>query len=546
MDKIYADKIITSFLEKIYRFSLSKTKNIDLAEELASRITFEVYKSLLKVDEVFGINNYIYRIANNVYAQFVKEEIENKQISQHYQNQTDNEPPKDKIYEHLRNEILYLSNLQRDIVVMHYYQKIKTKDIANRLNISQAKVKWHLIEARTQLKDGVLEIKKIKYRNQISFTEMRSIGKLGFLQRFIDMSFYFKKNLSQNIAYTAYKTPKTTVEIAKEIATPVAFVEDEINHLLESGFMTKLPGKKYLTNIYIVDSKIENREKVNELLTHYAKIIGDKYVPLLFQETVDKFFAPNNKKAASYSPRIYIPEKNLNFLMWSIVAYSCVTKLVIPDNKSDISKYMVKRKDGGENIAHAIVGDDFSSQKNFAKNHIDLWVSSNTKNTYPISVWQFFSHYDDRQGDFTQWTQKIFFTLYDFISGRINKDLANLDKYISLFDKGFIVSKKNTDIVNMIVTNYTESEFQSLLPTIPDELKEIGIELNSLMYKMQKKYFPKQMQDLCRIMNQNSFRKGDFRVFVFKYLLEKGLLKPLKKHQRKTVNMILFSDILPK
>ena len=74
MDKEYVDKIIAEYMEKIFGFALSKTMNTDKAEELASRITFDVYVSLLKSDNINNVSGYIYRVASNVYARVVDEE----------------------------------------------------------------------------------------------------------------------------------------------------------------------------------------------------------------------------------------------------------------------------------------------------------------------------------------------------------------------------------------------------------------------------------------------------------------------------------------
>ncbi|MBQ2390770.1 MAG: hypothetical protein II306_03285 [Clostridia bacterium] len=59
MDKQTADKIILEYIDKFYGFSLKKTCNIDKAEELAAKITFECYSSLLKSDRIHNINGYL-------------------------------------------------------------------------------------------------------------------------------------------------------------------------------------------------------------------------------------------------------------------------------------------------------------------------------------------------------------------------------------------------------------------------------------------------------------------------------------------------------
>ena len=110
MDKTKSDKIITKYIKKIYGFSLSKTKNIDLAEELASRITFAAYKSLLKKEEVENIDGYIFRISQNVYNSFMAEEIAANDLSEKtIEPSVEQYEDKEDDYTQLRKEIAYLS-----------------------------------------------------------------------------------------------------------------------------------------------------------------------------------------------------------------------------------------------------------------------------------------------------------------------------------------------------------------------------------------------------------------------------------------------------
>jgi len=132
---------------------------VDKAEELASRITLDVYVSLLKADTVNNIDGYIYRIAHNVYARFVNEETKDRHISIN-----DIEVPcennftvgieKDETFIRLRREIAHLSNIRREIVVMHYFQKLGLNEVAQKLDMPHGTVKWHLHDAKKQIKDG--------------------------------------------------------------------------------------------------------------------------------------------------------------------------------------------------------------------------------------------------------------------------------------------------------------------------------------------------------------------------------------------------------
>ena len=71
MDKTKVDGIITEYLEKIYGFAIKKSFSYEEAEELSAEIVKECYLSLLKSEEVYNIEGYIWRISEHVYSKYV-------------------------------------------------------------------------------------------------------------------------------------------------------------------------------------------------------------------------------------------------------------------------------------------------------------------------------------------------------------------------------------------------------------------------------------------------------------------------------------------
>ncbi|MCL2421940.1 MAG: RNA polymerase sigma factor, partial [Defluviitaleaceae bacterium] len=252
MHKQQADQIITSFMEKIFGFALTKTLNTDKAQELAARITFDVYTSLLKTDHVHNMDGYIYRISSNVYARFVDEAVRGRHIS------LDNvhvsaagdftlDVEKNETYHRLRQQVSYLGKLQREIVVMHYFDGLKQSEIARRLQLPQGTVKWHLHEARNQLKGGFQMNEKQHANLHLSPIRLTHMGSSGNPMPGKGTDFYLSKLIAQNIAYAAYWQPKTISEIAEAIGVPAAFIEDEVAYLEAHSFLDKLAGGKYQT-----------------------------------------------------------------------------------------------------------------------------------------------------------------------------------------------------------------------------------------------------------------------------------------------------------
>ncbi|MCL2065382.1 MAG: RNA polymerase sigma factor [Candidatus Cloacimonetes bacterium] len=533
MDKTKSDKIITKYIKKIYGFSLSKTKNIDLAEELASRITFEAYKSLLNSDEIENIDGYIYRISQNVYNRFMSEEIAEKELSEKtIEPLVEQYDDKEDEYLKLRNAIAYLSKTQRETIVMHYFEKMKYQEIADILHISVGCVKWHIFEARNQLKIAFSDYQEIIHKKKI-FVNMNMIGKHGDLQR--EMSFYFRTNFSQNIAYSVYHKAKTATEIAKELKVPAAFVEDEINLLTNHGFLDRTPGNKYVTTIHITESWKKDILKYNEILKKYSKYICDIYVPLLLQYCKDK----------SALLHFYTPKNDINFMMYSLIAYACSVKLKDPDYENEISKFYTHRKDGSFCVTSAVVDDNKSPTKKINEEKMFLSYNSYHTDIHPFGIWQLNSDFDTRV-EYDFYYCHLYFTyLYDFFTGRLERTSSNIDKYKNLFDKGLIISKGNSEIVNMVISKLSQKDFITSLPDVPKQLYTMGKELEEYLYKINKATVNKNQIPLFRVLNKNNLTCYKILIFVLEDLLKREILKPIKNNQKQSVNTIMFSNVLP-
>ena len=121
-----------------------------------------------------------------------------------------------------------------------------------------------------------------------------------------------------------------------------------------------------------------------------------------------------------------------------------------------------------------------------------------------------------------------------------------LDYFMSNIFLVSLVESYPSDFINMIITTLSKEDFQNLFPPFPDDLKLIEKTLENKLYHIMKNHFPPQMQKLTKLMCHSSFFAINSRLFILEHLLSTGILKPLKKHQKKTVNMILFADVLPK
>ena len=541
MKKEVADKITAEYTQKIFGFALSKTYNTDKAEELASRITLDVYMSLLKAEDIQNIGSYIYRVSCNVYARFVDEEKRGKYISldeaggmqiQQSGNFVDDLVHEETL-EELRHEIAFLGKLQREIIILHYFQNLKQSEIAGRLNIPLGTVKWHLHDARKSIKEG-MKMKREKGTLGMNPIKLHTGYSGNPNPNGNGPEYYFKKSIAQNIAYAAYHEAKTITEIAEELGVSAAFIEDEITYLEEMSFIDKVAGGKYLTNMFIRESTKEVTESRHELNKKYSKIICKKYVPLLFDAMKDY-----------KSKKIYTPEDDFNFLMWSVVAYACRYNLY--HSKEEIytdAKYRIKRKDGGDYIALGFIENNF--EVSYDRKKYNVPNNMDRGNGYSRSSWQLKSYYDNRTDDPNDNRAEDYEYLYEFITGKITKTPEHADKFKCLFDKGHIVSKDNSEYVNIVVSANSANDFKSILPEMTDELKALSEEFDREVYNLEKGKYPAHMQDLYKSGCTGCMCNQNLIAYTFEILLADGTLKPLTDAQKFSVNTILFCDTLPK
>ncbi len=542
MNRHEAGKITIEYVKKIFGFALSRMTNITKAEDLASRITMEVYSAFLKEENIKNVDGYIYRIAQNVYARLIDENSRFVNLSIDEMDMPADSNFTDNIIKHedykaIRREVTYLSKTQREIVIMHYYDRLKLKEIAEKINLPLGTVKWHLYEAKNNMKEGFNKMRTVGNLGlqPISLTSMGHSGKPGKMG---DTNDFLKKRLTQNVAYAAYHMPKTINQIAEELGVSPLFIEDEVSYLEEYGFIDKVEENKYLTNIYISEPTKEIREREHALYSKCAKVVCDKYVPLLFDAM------------ASYNIKeIYVPGNDANFLMWSIITYACDYKLSI-NNSYNTDGFSVKRKDGGDYIAMASLKKDFKVDYDESRyNSCGNMTRGSSK--YSIISWQLDTYYDDRKGGWSNNLYSDFEYLYEFISGTLIKEQNQIEKFQRLYEKGYISDVDGKDIVNIILVKDDSFDYipnNSLtkkLPGITEELKAVSYEFDQKMFELRSKSYPQHMQKLCKAWCSNCLSHNGTRTRVLEQLLMSGKLKLPSNKQKSGLNTLMFSDILP-
>ncbi|MBR4096142.1 MAG: RNA polymerase sigma factor [Oscillospiraceae bacterium] len=533
MNKYDADKIISLYVKKLFGFAMSKLSKIDEAEELAAEITIQVYESLLKQDSIENPDGYIYRIAKNVYARHIDRKNKTTAVDgiEYIPDSKDftAELIDSETCGILRREITYLSKIQREIIVQHYFHDKKVKEIAAMLSLNENTVKWHLACSRKELKSGMERTRTTGTlgTEPIKFCNMGHNGHPGSKG---DTSDFLTKVITQNIAYAAYHQPRTINEIAEELGINPIFVEDEVAVLEEYGYMDKLSGGKYRTNISITEPNETRYRIYREIEPKYSKLFAEK------------FFAPVLENITEIPEWLHVPDNDINLLKWCLVCFMA-HKL----STADISdqKFSVKRPDGGDFVATAILDvkpdwDMSDAEPNIYWACGDMWRDRCNEEVWWKS-WQLNFQQTCRWGGWKDNLTEDYDKMYFWLNNQLPETTSNAESYVRLLEKGYLLKKDNSYKCNLILCDSIAKWWEYIWDYIPEaneEIKALSLEYTEQALRAELYGQPEHMHELIKYYNQNCACMLHTR--IMKNLLDMGVLKMPTEEQAKGLCTIMF------
>ena len=364
MNRQDAEKIITEYLKPIFGFALKRCKNAHDAEDLSQDIVLKAFRALLIKDDIGDVSKFIWTIAHNALSNYYRDSAKSvigvsidevAEVIADPDSIFDDDDNADAI-RRLQSEIAYLSKLQRKIVIAYYFENRKQADIAKDLDIPLGTVKWHLFEAKKELKRGMDTMRKtseLKF-NPIKFHSYGINGSAGTKSN----DDFFRSTLSQNICYCVRNDYKTINEIADALGVSPVYVETEVDFLEEYGFLKQI-GDKYIVNFII-------SEPTAELLTiqdSMYKKAADLYANELYDELIASGLIDHTDLWCGQTDEpITLTEchrGDKNFILWALIPYITAEsgeKLV--QDRISFEEVATIRPDGAHNIAHASVVSD--------------------------------------------------------------------------------------------------------------------------------------------------------------------------------------------
>lgn len=471
MNRTNGEKLTNEYLKPVFGFSLKKCRTIEDAEDLSQEIMTKVYFSLLKRDDIEDVSKYIWTIAHNCLSNYYRDnaryftgipigEVEDflYDESQNTDSLLDEHEDISKLY----SEIAYLSKMQRRIVIMYYYENKKQELIAKELNIPVGTVKWHLFEAKKELKRGMeimREPSKLIFDPK-RFDSCSFSGKIGTKG---DISDFFRSAISQNIAYAVRNEAKSINEIADELGVSPVYVESEAELLEEYGFLLKQKDK-FLSNILISEPTEELNRLHDDMYLKAAKLFANEiYDELTKSSLLDECVLGG-----------YNDTRDKNFLLWATIPFIIALSGENTINKKiQFSDVCTIRPDGGKNICYATIGTpDIKPpmyNEEFKRIKGPFWNGLTDK----ITLWTVDSEWsDNRIADNYQLTVVRELTL---LNNYLNDMILSEDDYAYLAEKGYIsVSGKPDEIFRtaLRIAYIKDEESFKKLTALGDMIKE--------------------------------------------------------------------------
>ena len=342
--------------------------------------------------------------------------------------------------------------------------------------------------------------------------------------------------LNLNIVYSVYFEPKTKEEIAEELGMTLVYIEDKIDYLEANGFLVREKGDRYTTYVNFTPEtySLERREKQFKKQMEVAELLAREY-------------APKVREAIANVSDVYLPSGNRELLEAAAIFYGVALKCNVELPQKNLSRYTIRTTNGGKYRAYVDLPQT-QSDPDYKADMPDLSVygtcgsMNRYSDKYPVRSWSIDSKFDSREGWWENNLQSDYDALYEVMTGAIEENEANAEKFARLRERGFYKNGK----VQTVVVKGGANAFFSLIPeadaSITKRFTDFALE-NAMAVA---KAYPPQMQDLIVAEHAAGFIGNRVAVMVMDILYGNGTFKALTEKEKVTANLLVFSDVLPK
>ena len=175
-DSLSIERLIIRHKDKVFRFIISKVKDVDLANDIFQDVFIKVINKLLegRYNEEGKFISWVMRISHNMVIDHFRKESRVKMIRPNDEYDifntiteevecTESDFIKNHVLNELKDLVAYLSKEQRQVVQMRYYAGMTFKEIAEESGIS-------INTALGRMRYALMNLRKLKEKHQINLS----------------------------------------------------------------------------------------------------------------------------------------------------------------------------------------------------------------------------------------------------------------------------------------------------------------------------------------------------------------------------------------
>ena len=550
MTRQEAEAVTSEYIKPIFGFALKRCKNQSDAEDLSQEIVLKIFNTLCKRDDIENADKFIWTLAHNMLSNYYRDS--SRQVIGISVDEIERQPSEsdsyffdrdDDVIQKMQSEIAYLSKIQRRIIIAYYFENRKQSDIAHMLDIPLGTVKWHLFEAKKELKRGMntmREASDLKF-NPIKFHSWGINGTVGTK----DPDEFFRSPLSQNICYCVRNTEKTVNEIADDLGVSPVYVESEVEFLEKYGFLLESRGK-YIVNFIISEPTAEFLTMQNEMYMKAARLFANElYDELISSGILDDpdIICHQTDEPVSLTES---QRADRNFILWSLIPYIAARSGErLTDGGISFDEAATIRPDGGHNIFHAaVVPDEMTLPDDYV--YMKNWCGPMWNDTEKHILWQIDSQWSDHGNNldfrYSENARRIL-SLYE----REAEDRLSKYEYAWLAERGYVKTCGDYDgdfKASWQIVILENADIRDKLLAVGDHIREKHLaEFNALKAPYVKAVLesvPAHLRKVREYELQFTFHSdGWFLLHCITELLKSGKLKEPTENQRRSLTTVI-------
>ena len=173
-DSLSIERLIIRHKDKVFRFILSKVKDVDLANDIFQEVFIKVINKLRegRYNEEGKFISWVMRISHNMVIDHFRNESRVKMIRPNDEydifntlgdeiESTEDDMVRAQVFKELKVLIEYLSDEQREVLEMRYYAGMTFKEISEECDIS-------INTALGRMRYALMNLRKLQEKHQIN------------------------------------------------------------------------------------------------------------------------------------------------------------------------------------------------------------------------------------------------------------------------------------------------------------------------------------------------------------------------------------------